>query len=70
MAVALAVSSTLVLQVSLHTLKGRYPAATSLRDYFEIKYEGAGSPAFRAAQQNFVESMAAYSIVSYFLQVR
>jgi phosphatidylinositol 4-kinase len=57
------------MQVSLHSLKGRFPEAHSLRDYFEIKYGHPGSPEFRAAQQNFVESMAAYSIICYLLQV-
>ena len=55
-------------QVSLHSLKSRSPHLSSLRQWFEERFK-EGSPEFLAAQQNFVESMAAYSIVTYFLQV-
>ncbi|KFM29056.1 Phosphatidylinositol 4-kinase beta 1 [Auxenochlorella protothecoides] len=54
---------------SVHAVKGACPPGTSLRDHFLERY-GAGTPELLAAQRNFVESMAAYSLVSYFLQIK
>ena len=54
---------------SVHTLKKAYPAGTSLVDIFRSRY-GRDTPAFRAAQRAFVESMAGYSIASYILQLK
>lgn len=54
---------------SIHTIKAASPPGSSLRDHFAAKFV-EGSPAFTRAQRNFVESMAAYSLVSYFLQLR
>ncbi|EFJ06373.1 hypothetical protein SELMODRAFT_269945 [Selaginella moellendorffii] len=51
---------------SVHAIKTRN---TSLREYFCKKYD-ENSPAFKLAQRNFVESMAGYSILCYFLQVK
>ena len=41
----------------------------SLRDHMSAKF-GAGSPAFLRAQRCFVESLAAYSLVCYLLQIK
>jgi phosphatidylinositol 4-kinase len=41
-----------------------------LRGVFERMFGPAGSRGFRVARDNFVESLAAYSIVCYLLQVR
>ncbi|XP_027340614.1 phosphatidylinositol 4-kinase beta 1-like [Abrus precatorius] len=54
---------------SLHSIKSRYPNISSLREFFNAKYH-ENSPSFKLAQRNFVESMAGYSLVCYFLQVK
>ncbi|XP_058731056.1 phosphatidylinositol 4-kinase beta 1-like [Vicia villosa] len=54
---------------SLHSIKSRYPNISSLREFFDAKYQ-ENSPSFKLAQRNFVESMAGYSLVCYFLQVK
>ena len=54
---------------SVHALKSRLPRGTSLRDHFERKF-GVNTPEFRKAQNNFVESLAGYSILTYLLQVK
>jgi phosphatidylinositol 4-kinase len=54
---------------SIHSIKSRNSDVTSLRDFFCKKYV-EGSPAFKLAQRNFVESMAGYSILCYILQVK
>jgi phosphatidylinositol 4-kinase len=54
---------------SIHSIKSRNSEVTSLRDFFCKKYV-EGSPAFKLAQRNFVESMAGYSILCYILQVK
>ncbi|KAG0596247.1 hypothetical protein M758_UG236700 [Ceratodon purpureus] len=54
---------------SIHAIKSRNSDVTSLRDFFCKKYI-EGSPAFKLAQRNFVESMAGYSILCYILQVK
>lgn len=55
---------------SIHAIKSRAPRGTSLRQHFEAKCGGGGTPAFRTAQRNFVESLAGYSILTYILQVK
>lgn len=42
----------------------------SLRDHLAAKCGGTGTPAFQAAQRAFAESLAAYSLVSYLLQIK
>lgn len=54
---------------SLHAVKAKSPPGTSLRDHFVAKF-GQGTPAFARAQRNFVESLAAYSLVCYVLQIK
>ncbi|KAK7358828.1 hypothetical protein VNO77_00768 [Canavalia gladiata] len=54
---------------SLHSIKSRHPNISSLREFFSAKYH-ENSPSFKLAQRNFVESMAGYSLVCYFLQVK
>jgi phosphatidylinositol kinase/protein kinase (PI-3 family) len=41
-----------------------------LRKYFEMVYDGPNSDAFIAAQTNFMQSLAAYALVSYFLGLK
>jgi len=47
-----------------------FPKEGGLRRYFEIVYGGPGSKAFKAAQTNFMQSLAAYSLVSYLLGLK
>lgn len=47
-----------------------YPVEGGLRKYFEIVYGGPGSDAFKAAQTNFMQSLAAYALVSYLLGLK
>ncbi|KAL5066486.1 hypothetical protein RYX36_028223 [Vicia faba] len=54
---------------SLHSSKSRHPNICSLREFFDAKYQ-ENSPSFKLTQRNFVESMAGYSLVCYFLQVK
>ncbi|KAI0565065.1 Phosphoinositide 3-kinase [Gracilaria domingensis] len=56
--------------VSVHSLKKRTPNFVSLLDYFERAYGKIGSRSFRAAQRRFIRSMAGYSLVTYFLQIK
>eukprot|EP01063_Lacrimia_lanifica_P027081 TRINITY_DN374_c3_g1_i1.p1 TRINITY_DN374_c3_g1~~TRINITY_DN374_c3_g1_i1.p1 ORF type:complete len:762 (+),score=208.12 TRINITY_DN374_c3_g1_i1:68-2287(+) len=57
---------------SIDSLKKALPeeGGRSLLDYWQCAYGDKASPAYRAAQRNFVESMAAYSVVSYILQLK
>jgi len=55
---------------SLHNLKKNTPNFTTLLDFFVDTFGEVTSETFKAAQRNFVESMAAYSIVCYLLQIK
>lgn len=46
-----------------------YPKEGGLRKYFEETYGGPNSTSFKAAQTNFMQSLAAYSLMSYILGV-
>ncbi|XP_023173810.2 phosphatidylinositol 4-kinase beta isoform X2 [Drosophila hydei] len=54
--------------VSLHQIKKN--SNKSLRDYFIDEYGPPTGERFRQAQKNFVQSCAAYCIISYLLQVK
>ena len=54
---------------SLDALKRR-PAYTTLGNHFQRTYGGEASPGYVTAMQNFVRSMAAYSLACYFLQIK
>ncbi|XQJ30689.1 phosphatidylinositol 4-kinase, putative [Leishmania guyanensis] len=43
---------------------------SSIYSYYLKAYDGEDSVLYRKAQQNFVESMAGYSIISYILQIK
>jgi hypothetical protein len=47
-----------------------YPEVGGLRKYFENTYGGPTSKSFKAAQRNFMKSLAAYSIVCYLLGLK
>ena len=55
---------------SIHAVKSRAPRDTSLRKHFELKFGKGGTPGYRTAQRNFVESLAGYSVLTYILQVK
>lgn len=42
----------------------------SMYDYFVAKYGGEDSIEFQRARINFVQSVAAYSVISYLLQIK
>jgi len=54
--------------VSLHQIKKH--SKMSLLEYFLREYGAANSEAFLTAQRNFVQSIAAYSLVCYLVQVK
>jgi phosphatidylinositol 4-kinase len=47
-----------------------YPTEGGLRAYFENVYGGPNSKAFKAAQTNFMQSLAGYALVSYLLGLK
>lgn len=47
-----------------------YPKEGGLRKYYELTYGGPNSKSFKAAQRNFVQSLAAYSVVCYLLGLK
>ena len=51
--------------IAIDGLKKKYPN-TSLLQFYKMTYIFG----FEEAQKNFVESFAAYSLVSYFLQIK
>lgn len=60
---------TLVDAASLHQIKKNTPGYTTLDNYFKTMYNYP-SQQYKLAQQNFIESLVGYSIVTYFLQVK
>ncbi|KAA8491753.1 Phosphatidylinositol 4-kinase beta [Porphyridium purpureum] len=54
---------------SIDSIKKSTPNFTTLRDYFKRKY-GKNSAAYKRAVKNFVESMAAYSVICYVLAIK
>ena len=60
---------TLVNAISLDGLKKR-EGYVSLRQHFEKSYGPVDSAKFTEARRNLIQSMAAYSLVSYFLQIK
>ena len=60
---------TLTNAISLDGLKKR-DGYVSLLHHFEKSYGGATTETFASAQAKFIQSMAGYSLVSYFLQIK
>lgn len=54
---------------SLHSVRSRSPKR-SLLEHFRRKFGPSGTPGFQRAQRNFIESLAAYSLVAYMLQLK
>ncbi|GAB5363942.1 hypothetical protein AAMO2058_000926500 [Amorphochlora amoebiformis] len=55
---------------SIHGLKEDWPNFTSLSDFFEGYFGQRGTTKHEQAQRNFVESMAAYSLVTYLFAIK
>eukprot|EP00887_Chlorella_sp_A99_P002805 scaffold6.g2805.t1 len=55
---------------SIHAIKARGGPDASLARHFEAKWGPAGPGALAAARRNFTDSLAAYSLVSYLLQIK
>ncbi|EFA86183.1 phosphatidylinositol 4-kinase [Heterostelium album PN500] len=55
---------------SLDTLKKKCPKYSTLTDYFVRAYGDQKTKSFQDAQTNFIESLAGYSLVCYFLQIK
>lgn len=56
--------------ISIDSLKRNYPGYTSLSNFFVEHFGAPGSDGHAGAKANFVESMAAYSVVCFLLQVK
>ncbi|KNC79184.1 hypothetical protein SARC_08419 [Sphaeroforma arctica JP610] len=54
--------------ISIHSIKKHNNG--SLYEYFVQEYGPVGCPRWNKAQYNFIQSMAAYSLVAYFLQIK
>ncbi|KAK4535902.1 hypothetical protein CDCA_CDCA06G1927 [Cyanidium caldarium] len=55
---------------SIDSIKRHTPHFTTLADFYQRRFGGAGSPEYRRAVQNFVMSMAGYSVVTYLLNIK
>lgn len=55
--------------LSIHTIKEELGADTSLRNYFNQAY-GAKPQDLKKAKLNFIESLAAYSLICYIMQIK
>lgn len=55
---------------SIDGLKKKFPTPITLYDFFQRAYGLPESKRFKKAQQNFLESMAGYSVVCYLLQIK
>jgi phosphatidylinositol 4-kinase len=56
--------------ISLDAVKKQSTWPGSLRAYFQQVYGAPGTPSFDAALENYVQSMAGYSIVTYLLAIK
>jgi len=57
--------------MSLDSLKRKYPAITnSLYHHFRSQYGEEKSKKFKKARKSFIESLAAYSLLCYILQIK
>ena len=56
--------------ISLDSLKKNDPDFTSLKSFFQLHFGGPGSDEYSNAKACFVESLAAYSIVCFLMQIK
>lgn len=61
---------TIVDAKSIDSIKKDTPNIVTLQDYFIGRFGGRGSQGYKRAVKNFVQSMAAYSVVSYLLNFK
>lgn len=61
---------TVVDAKSIDSIKKHSPNVTTLQDYFVGRFGGRGSQGYKRAVKNFVQSMAAYSVVQYLLNIK
>jgi phosphatidylinositol 4-kinase B len=61
---------TIVDAKSIDSIKKDSPNVVTLQDYFIGRFGGRGSPGYKRAVRNFVQSMAGYSVVSYLLNIK
>ena len=51
-------------------MKDKYNKNCDLYDYFRINYGKPSSDEYKKAQNNFADSLSAYSLASYILQIK
>jgi phosphatidylinositol kinase/protein kinase (PI-3 family) len=56
--------------ISIDSLRKNHPHFTDLKQFLEEHFGQPGSDSYENAKANFVESLAAYSIVCYMLQIK
>lgn len=56
--------------ISLDQLKRKAKGINSLRHFFEVYYGPENGKRFKHAMKNFISSLAGYSLVCYFLQIK
>lgn len=56
--------------ISLDQLKRKAKGINSLRHFFEVYYGPENGKIFKNAMKNFISSLAGYSLVCYFLQIK
>ena len=56
--------------ISIDSLRKNHPHFTDLKHFFEEHFGQPGSDSYENSKANFVESLAAYSIVCYLLQIK
>jgi len=61
---------TLVNASSLDGIKKLNPFVEDLKHYFTIKFGGYNSKAYKNAVMNFIESLAGFSLICYFFQIK
>ena len=66
----IAVTTATAANIPLPTSFVLYVASFSLTGFFEARFGAKGTEGFRKAQRRFIESLAAYSIACYILQIK
>jgi hypothetical protein len=56
--------------ISIDQLKRKSKNITSLKNFFECYFSPVNSARYKAAMKNFISSLAGYSLVCYFLQIK
>jgi hypothetical protein len=56
--------------ISIDSLRKKHPDFTDLKTFFQEQFGEPGSDAYENAKANFVESLAAYSILCFLLQIK